>query len=320
MSAANTLSPGHLASSVAQTSPVVEAPKPNELPGRLPTLNRLVQKLKTPIPQQSSGANRSNAGSAQQVIREKQQTAADQVDASELASAVTLQGGANKRKLESKKDNVRFFKALTKGAPPDFMEMFVPSVIDSVADKSATKSLVDSIFEKESPQQRALLKFILLEVAISDPDTYGVSASQLDKLTQARNALYERHGEFIEQSKLGIDLAEATAPRMRVGLKHEIKAFQMLATGQQAGTGMADFMKVVMASSNKDVRQVLTAKLKHWENLAKRDRNQYSADVTKYRQYIMNSVVNQIKSALAIIFGLDKIAALCEKQQAGSGR
>lgn len=306
---ATTLNPAHLAT-VRPTSNVAEAPALGGLENRMAALGRTVQKLKTPIPQAAVKANRSvqtenTSATAQQPV------AAAQVDASELASAVSLRGTSERRKIETKKNNTRFFKALTNGQP-GFMESHVRSMVDSVLSKTNPKSLVDLTFPSESPKQRALLKFILLEVAIASPEIYGLSQPQCEELVKARNSIYEKHGDYIEESKLAIDLAEATAPQMKMGLKQTMKAFQVLPDADiKTETSMAEFLKTVMANSNKNLTQVLIGLRNHWVNLAARDRIQYSPDISKYRQCLLNSKINQIEVALITLKGLDKIVSLC---------
>lgn len=309
---ATTLNTAHLATATKPVSNVGEPPSLGGSESRMSALSRTVRRFKTPIPQtvakSNSGVQLKTGNTA-----EKQHSAAEQVNAAELSVAVSLRGTSDRRKLETRKDNIRFFKVLTNGQP-DFMEMHVRSVIDTVTNKSSPKSLVDLSFPLESGKQRALLKFILMEIAISSPDSYGLSEPQCNELIAARNLLYERHGDYIEQSKLAIDLAEATAPKMRIGLKQTVKAFQMLPdASQQMGDSMAGFLKMVMSSPNKDVVQVLKGLRTHWLSLAKRDRNQYASDIAKYRQFILSAKINQIETALAVIAGLDKIAALCNK-------
>ena len=309
---ATTLNPAHLAAAPKQVSNIGDPPGLGGSESRMSALSRTVRRLKTPIPHTVA---KSNSGAQLKTgnVAERQHSASEQVDAAELSMAVSLRGTSDRRKLETRKDNIRFFKALTNGQP-DFMEMHVRSVIDTVINKSNPKSLVDLSFPSESGKQRALLKFILMEVAIASPDLYELSDQQCDVLIQARNQLYERHGDYIEQSKLAIDLAEATAPKMRIGLKQTVKAFQMLPdANQQMGDSMAGFLKMVMSSPNKDVVQVLKGLRTHWLSLAKRDRNQYASDIAKYRQFILSAKINQIDTALTVIAGLDKIAALCNK-------
>lgn len=309
---ATTLNTAHLATATKPVSNVGEPPSLGGSESRMSALSRTVRRFKTPIPQnvaKSNSGHQLKTGNA----AEKQHSAAEQVNAAELSVAVSLRGTSDRRKLETRKDNIRFFKVLTNGQP-DFMEMHVRSVIDTVTNKSSPKSLVDLSFPLESGKQRALLKFILMEIAISSPDSYGLSEPQCNELIVARNQLYERHGDYIEQSKLAIDLAEATAPKMRIGLKQTVKAFQMLPdASQQMGDSMAGFLKMVMSSPNKDVVQVLKGLRTHWLSLAKRDRNQYASDIAKYRQFILSAKINQIDAALTVIAGLDKIAALCNK-------
>lgn len=309
---ATTLNPAHLAAAPKQVSNIGDPPGLGGSESRMSALSRTVRRLKTPIPHT---VTKSNSGAQLKTgnVAERQHSASEQVDAAELSMAVSLRGTSDRRKLETRKDNVRFFKALTNGQA-DFMEMHVRSVIDTVTNKSNPKSLVDLSFPSESSKQRALLKFILMEIAIATPESYGLLQPQCDALTQARNQLYERHGDYIEQSKLAIDLAEATAPKMRIGLKQTVKAFQMLPdASQQMGDSMAGFLKMVMSSPNKDVVQVLKGMRNQWLALAKRDRSQYASDIARYRQFILNAKINQIETALAVIAGLDKIAALCNK-------
>lgn len=307
-----TLSPAHLAAAPKQTNNIGDPPGLGGAESRMAVLSRAVRRLKTPIPQvvkqgQASQLDKVNAP------QPRQQSAAEQVDATELSVAVALRGTSEHRKVETRKENTRFFKTLT-SAQPDFMEMHVRSVINAVINKSNPKSLVDLSFPSETLKQRELLKFILMEIAISSPETYGLSAYECEELIKARNQLYERNGDYIEQSKLAIDLAEATAPKMKIGLKQTVKAFQILPdANQQMGDSMADFLKIVMSGTNKDVVQILKGLRSHWLNLAKRDRSQYASNISQYRQFILNAKINQIETALRIIKGLDKIAALCQK-------
>lgn len=310
---ATTLNTAHLATAPKPVSNVGEPPSLGGSESRMAALSRTVRRFKTPIPQNIAKQNSGGPLKAGLTATEKQHSAAEQIDAAELSVAVSLRGTSNRRQLESRKDNIRFFRVLTNGQP-EFMEMHVRSVIDTVTNKSSLKSLVDLSFPAETTQQRGLLKFILMEIAISSPDSYGLSEPQCNELITARNQLYERHGDYIEQSKLAIDLAEATAPKMRIGLKQTVKAFQMLPdASQQMGDSMAGFLKMVMSSPNKDVVHVLKGLRTHWLSLAKRDRNQYASDIAKYRQFILSAKINQIDTALTVIAGLDKIAALCNK-------
>lgn len=252
----------------------------------------------------------------EQQSRQNTETAENQVDATELAAAVELKG-ARERDHESLENNERYFHALTT-TNRDYLFQQVDSIVRSIIDKAHPKSLIDSAFGDESLEKRAFLKVVMLEIAMANPEQYGIEIHQLEKLEDERSALYERYKEYIENTKLAIDIGQATVGTIRFSVKHAIQMFHLLPDkNEELDLSFGNFLRKIIANTNRDVYLVLGNIYKKWSVLARCDRRQYKQDVLQYRQYVLQRKLGQVKMAITLLKGIDQIAALCQSNEKG---
>lgn len=259
--------------------------------GTLPHQKAANQQAQTP--QQLTGQNRSSA--------------AEQVSAEELAEAVGRAAltTRSRRPHEKPEKNKACFKALTK-QNLEALTIHVKSLADSITKREKLRSKIDTAFKDSSPQERAFMKVVAIEIALADPVEYGLSKSDTVKLEKVRNELMEKHAEFIETKRIEIEVSGPISRETRVPLKQLIATHQINHDNELSE--ITALLKKLTSSPNSDIYAVLESHIKHWVALGSRETSQIP-DVTKFRQFKIQKSISDLKK---IRSGLEKADHLKE--------
>ena len=235
-------------------------------------------------------------------------SAEGQVSSAELAQAVGLRG----RELDEKKLSGKFrelFFALTTG-DSRFLELCIHSLLKSVEDKS--RSIVDDL-NSASPEEKAAIKLLLLQITILDAEIYAVDNETLTDLTRLRDQLLATDNKNLDEFLLTASVGMMAAKPLKIGIKQLAAVNRMLTKGESLDpVEIYNFLSRLVAGNSKNLITKLAVLRKHWLLLADREKTRYPLELTAERQHFIQSRINQINLLIRDIGNLDQIANLCK--------
>lgn len=247
----------------------------------------------------------------------QQASAAKQVDAAELSTAVAQRGG-NSPKEEIAK-NKRFFKLLVTNQP-GMEESFVESVIQQTLDKSKDKSRVETAFpynpSKENAEatdnKRALVKVVLLDLAILQPAEYGLESSEIPKLKAVRDKLQKQHSAYIEKEKYSMEGGAVIAKPLKMGVKQAAGLMRFaLNKSDNVQTGFMPFIRWVATRNPSNPLAFLKTYKASMVALVPRVMTALDPGVLKVRDHLFSSNIIFANQAIGIHNGFEKLIELC---------
>lgn len=253
-------------------------------------------------------ANTSNQGPVPQPNRANA-SPEGQVSSAELAQSVGLRG----RELDDKKLSGRFrelFLAITTG-DSRFLELCIHSLLKSVEDQ--TRSIVDDL-NTASPEEKAAVKLLLLQIAILDSESYAINGETLTDLIRMRDQLLATNNQTLDEFLLTVSVGMMAAKPLKIGVKQLAMVNRMLAKGESLDpVEIYNFLFKLISSNSRNLITKLEVLRRHWLLLADREKTQYPLELTAQRQHFIQSRINQINLIIRDIGNLDQIAKVCEK-------
>jgi hypothetical protein len=247
----------------------------------------------------------------------KQANANEQVDSTEQANAVLLSSKRTVQERTKSTISKKQFSAITTNQP-GFTDLHVRSIIESITGKNKLKSLIDTTFKDQSIEQRSFMKVMLIEIALGDPENYGLSDQQIDKLNEERIKLLDKHGPYIENARLALDAGQGLHLKLKISLRQLASAFQIpdfKSSDKVANSNASQVLRVLMAGPNKNILEVIQSVKTHWLNLSQKDISQNTSQASLYRQFIIQKTITQLNILNQAIQALDLIKNTCEKSR-----
>lgn len=230
-----------------------------------------------------------------------------QVSAAEQSMSVALRG----REIDDKKLSGKFrsyFKLMTTG-DERFLEMSVHSLIKSLAEN--TRSLIDDL-AGASPEDKLIIKFLLLQIAILDAGKYALTDEETSKLVAQRDVILASHNKSLDEFLLSAAVGAMSSRQLKIGIKQLTAANRLLAKNENQGTlELYGFLSTLLTSNPQNLSAKLQALRGNWELLQDRERTQYPLELTAQRQHFIQSRIRQIDLVMQTLIKLDQIQALC---------
>lgn len=246
----------------------------------------------------------------------KQASAETQVDASELSTAVGQRGGGSQKDQIEK--NKRYFRMLVPHQPGR-EESFVESVIQQTLDKSKDKSRVEMIFPyspgkettEATDQKRALVKVILLDLAIAQPAEYAIEANEIPKLKAERDKLQKQHSAYIEKEKYAMDCGTVLAKSLKIGVKQAAALNRFaLHKSDNIQTGFMPFIRWVATRNPENPVAFLETYKASMIALVPKSNTALDPGVLKFRDHLFASNIIFANQAIELYTSFEKLIDL----------
>lgn len=230
-----------------------------------------------------------------------QASAATQVDARELAAAVALRGNTQAEEDVTRRKNISKHKAVYRtyfSSDERFLARDIESFLQTLS--TGGKNLCD-LSRSLSVQDVALRKYLLLTM-IEEEQPLGVIEAR--NLSRLKSSLIQSHGKYIAETLASFDLTQLAVNSgvltNRIGIREYAKAFQVLGDNQPDlanPNSLLALFRVLKKSVDeqglyKNIK-ILRAKLK---DTLSRESTQYPSRATAYRQHLIVSQLNQLRT------------------------
>lgn len=230
-----------------------------------------------------------------------------QVSSAEQSMAVGLRG----REIDDKKLSGKFrdyFKLMTTG-DERFLELSIHSMIKALAGN--TRSLVDDLVGV-SPDDKLIIKFLLLQIAILDAGQYALTDDETRKLISQRDSILASQNKNLDEFLMSAAVSSMSSKQLKIGVKQLTAANRLLSKNENQGTlELYGFLSTLLTSNPKNLAAKLKALRGNWELLQDRERTQYPLELTAQRQHFIQSRIRQIDLVMQSLGKLDQIGHLC---------
>jgi hypothetical protein len=232
--------------------------------------------------------------------RALQASAVTQVDAKELAAAVSLRGNTSTEDSSKRKDTSKHRAVYKTFFTNDqrFLNRDIESALEALS--TGGKSLCD-LSRSLSPQDVALRKYLLLAMIEEGQPLGAIEARNLSRL---KESLLQSHGQYIAETMAGFDLTrmalDSGVVNSRIGIREYAKAFQVLGDNQQDLANphslLALFRVLKKSASEESLYENINTLRNKLKDTLTRESTQYPSRATAYRQHLISSQLNQLRT------------------------
>jgi hypothetical protein len=237
---------------------------------------------------------------ATQPSKALQASAVTQVDAKELAAAVSLRGNTSAGNTPRPKDISKHRAVYKTFFTNDqrFLSRDIESTLESLS--TGGKSLCD-LSRSLKPQEVALRKFLLLSMI---EEGHALGAIEARNLSRLKASLLQSHGKYIAETMAGFDLTrlalDSGVVSSRIGIREYAKAFQVLGDNQQDLANphslLALFRALKKSASDEGLYDNINTLRNKLKDTLTRESTQYPSRATAFRQHLISSQLNQLRT------------------------